>query len=50
MEKNQEIYVYQTDSIRELAEYMAERNIQKNDIAALFQESRTNEFVLIYYI
>ena len=45
-----EAKVYQTDSIRDLMEFINKEKLEKENIVSLFQDVRNNEFVLIYYI
>lgn len=49
MEGKKSTEVYQTDAMRDLIRFMNKEAIQKEDVAAIFQDARTDEFVLIYY-
>ena len=49
MEGKRMAEVYQTDAMRDLIRFMNKEGIQKEDVASIFQDARTDEFVIIYY-
>lgn len=49
MEGKRMTEVYQTDAMRDLIKFMNKEGIQKEDVVSIFQDARTDEFVIIYY-
>lgn len=51
MEDNKrQLDVFQSESIRDIVDFVNLRNLKKESILEIFQDERTNEFVLLYYI
>ena len=51
MEDNKrQLDVFQSESIRDIVDFVNLRNLEKESILKIFQDERTNEFVLLYYI
>ena len=47
--KTKLLRAFQSNSIRELTDFVNEHHLSKEDIVVLFQETRNSEFLLVYY-
>ena len=44
-----QLYAYQSESLRSFVEFINNSCISKEDIVSIFQDNRTEEFVILYY-